>query len=254
MPGTSTTSTKHRAARGSHTTARGSTRRRPVGGDRRGVLHQGLGRRRRRGDQGRATRGGRAPSLGHRRPPGAGVDGPVVRIPGLFETQRRGRSRRERGPGAGGRLAAERRHHRVDTGFPPGATYRSSRPGSSGVWPRRPSSSPSPPFGLEGPWAEAPSSDLTLQAWAGSVFSRGSPDRPPVQIGGRPAEWLGGLFAAVGALTVVAPHRTHGRGRAPRRVDPRVDRADRADVRLDQAVDDSSRDHARSPNASRAGP
>ena len=57
------------------------------------------------------------------------------------------------------------------------------------------------PFGLEGPWSEAPSSDLTLQAWAGSVFSRGSPDRPPVQIGGRPAEWLGGLFAAVGALT-----------------------------------------------------
>ncbi len=57
------------------------------------------------------------------------------------------------------------------------------------------------PFGLEGPWAHAPSSDLTLQAWAGSVFSRGSPDRPPVQIGGRPAEWLGGLFAAVGALT-----------------------------------------------------
>src|ERR1019366_1553889 len=46
------------------------------------------------------------------------------------------------------------------------------------------------PFGLEGPWADAPASDLTLQAWAGSVFSRGSPDRPPAQIGGRPAEWL----------------------------------------------------------------
>jgi crotonobetainyl-CoA:carnitine CoA-transferase CaiB-like acyl-CoA transferase len=56
------------------------------------------------------------------------------------------------------------------------------------------------PFGLEGPWASAASSDLTLQAWAGSVFSRGSPDRPPAQIGGRPAEWLGGLFAAVGVL------------------------------------------------------
>jgi crotonobetainyl-CoA:carnitine CoA-transferase CaiB-like acyl-CoA transferase len=57
------------------------------------------------------------------------------------------------------------------------------------------------PFGLEGPWASAPSSDLTLQAWAGSIFSRGAPDRPPAQIGGRPAEWLGGLFAAVGVLT-----------------------------------------------------
>jgi crotonobetainyl-CoA:carnitine CoA-transferase CaiB-like acyl-CoA transferase len=57
------------------------------------------------------------------------------------------------------------------------------------------------PFGLEGPWASAPSSDLTLQAWAGTMFGRGAPDRPPAQIGGRPAEWLGGLFAAVGALT-----------------------------------------------------
>ena len=57
------------------------------------------------------------------------------------------------------------------------------------------------PFGLEGPWAGAPSSDLTLQAWAGGVFDRGSPERPPVQVGGRPAEWLGGLIAAVGALT-----------------------------------------------------
>ena len=57
------------------------------------------------------------------------------------------------------------------------------------------------PFGLEGPWAGAPSSDLTLQAWAGTMFGRGSPDRPPAQIGGRPAEWLGGLFAAVGVLT-----------------------------------------------------
>jgi len=57
------------------------------------------------------------------------------------------------------------------------------------------------PFGLSGPWAPAPSSDLTLQAWAGTMFGRGSPERPPAQIGGRPAEWLGGLFAAVGVLT-----------------------------------------------------
>jgi crotonobetainyl-CoA:carnitine CoA-transferase CaiB-like acyl-CoA transferase len=57
------------------------------------------------------------------------------------------------------------------------------------------------PFGLHGPWSRRAASDLTLQAWAGSVFSRGSPDRPPAQIGGRPTPWLGGLFAAVGVLT-----------------------------------------------------
>jgi crotonobetainyl-CoA:carnitine CoA-transferase CaiB-like acyl-CoA transferase len=68
------------------------------------------------------------------------------------------------------------------------------------------------PFGLEGPWASAPSSDLTLQAWAGSVFSRGSPDRPPAQIGGRPAEWLGGLFAAVGVLAAWQRTVRTGRG------------------------------------------
>ncbi len=56
------------------------------------------------------------------------------------------------------------------------------------------------PFGLDGPWADRPASDLTLQAWAGSVFSRGAPQRPPAQIGGRVADWLGGLFAAVGVL------------------------------------------------------
>ncbi len=108
------------------------------------------------------------------------------------------------------------------------------------------------PFGLEGPWAHAPSSDLTLQAWAGSVFSRGSPERPPVQIGGRPAEWLGGLFAAVGALTSWQRTVKHGRGRAARRVDSRVDRVDRADVRRDQAVDGSSR--CRAGARARTGP
>lgn len=67
-------------------------------------------------------------------------------------------------------------------------------------------------FGLSGPWAGRPASDLTLQAWAGSVFSRGSPDRPPAQIGGRPAAWLGGLFAAVGVLTAWQRTVRTGRG------------------------------------------
>ncbi|MGO9456862.1 MAG: CoA transferase [Acidimicrobiales bacterium] len=56
------------------------------------------------------------------------------------------------------------------------------------------------PFGLEGPWADAPAADLTLQAWSGGIFARGDPDRAPVQIGGRLSAWLGGLFGAVGIL------------------------------------------------------
>ncbi|HLN18516.1 MAG TPA: CoA transferase [Acidimicrobiales bacterium] len=68
------------------------------------------------------------------------------------------------------------------------------------------------PFGLEGPWADRPASDLTLQASAGGVFSRGAPDRAPVQIGGRLVEWLGGMFCAVGALTAWRRARECGTG------------------------------------------
>ena len=68
------------------------------------------------------------------------------------------------------------------------------------------------PFGLEGPWSEMAHSDLTLQAWAGGIFARGAPDRPPVQIGGRLSPWLGGLFASVGILTARQRVRATGLG------------------------------------------
>ncbi len=68
------------------------------------------------------------------------------------------------------------------------------------------------PFGLHGPWSGRAASDLTLQAWAGSAFTRGSPDRPPAQIGGRPTQWLGGLFAAVGVLTAWPRAQRSGAG------------------------------------------
>jgi len=67
-------------------------------------------------------------------------------------------------------------------------------------------------FGLEGPWAGRPWSDLTLQSWAGGVYARGAPDRPPVQVGGRPGEWLGGLFGAVGVLCAWPRALETGRG------------------------------------------
>ncbi len=68
------------------------------------------------------------------------------------------------------------------------------------------------PFGLEGPWAERSSNDLTLQAWAGGVFSRGAPNRPPVQVGARPSEWLAGIFTAVGILSASQRVEAVGRG------------------------------------------
>ena len=68
------------------------------------------------------------------------------------------------------------------------------------------------PYGLEGPWADRPASDLTLQAWAGGIFARGVPDRAPVQIGGRLSPWLGGLFGSVGILTAWPQSRASGSG------------------------------------------
>ena len=58
------------------------------------------------------------------------------------------------------------------------------------------------PFGLEGPWADRAATEFTLQAWAGGIVGRGTTmENGPAHVGGRPGEWLGGLFGAVAALT-----------------------------------------------------
>ena len=69
------------------------------------------------------------------------------------------------------------------------------------------------PFGLEGPWADRPATEFTLQAWAGGILGRGaSMDVGPAHVGGRPGEWLGGLFGAVAALTSLPRSRETGVG------------------------------------------
>jgi len=67
-------------------------------------------------------------------------------------------------------------------------------------------------FGLDGPWAGLPATELTLQAWAGGIAARGWPSRPPIHCGGRPGLWLGGLFAAVGLLAAWPRARQTGTG------------------------------------------
>ncbi len=51
-------------------------------------------------------------------------------------------------------------------------------------------------FGLTGPWAQRPATDLTLQAMSGGPGQRGAPERPPLAAGGRLGEWTAGMFAA----------------------------------------------------------
>ena len=57
------------------------------------------------------------------------------------------------------------------------------------------------PFGLNGPWADRPATEATLQAMAGGLMTRGDPQRPPVLEGGDIGEWTAGMCAAVGLLS-----------------------------------------------------
>nr|WP_142245648.1 CoA transferase [Mycobacterium sp. IS-836] len=57
-------------------------------------------------------------------------------------------------------------------------------------------------FGWTGPYADRAASEFTLQAWAGSPGFRGDPAGPPITIGGDLGEYMGGVFAAFGALAV----------------------------------------------------
>ncbi|GFG95064.1 CaiB/BaiF CoA-transferase family protein [Mycobacterium timonense] len=57
-------------------------------------------------------------------------------------------------------------------------------------------------FGWTGPYADRAASEFTLQAWSGSPGFRGDPAGPPISIGGDLGEYMGGVFAAFGALAV----------------------------------------------------
>lgn len=68
------------------------------------------------------------------------------------------------------------------------------------------------PFGRGGPWVHRPATEFTIQAESGSIGVRGTPDREPVQAGGRITEWLGGAFAAMPALAAVYHAQRTGQG------------------------------------------
>jgi crotonobetainyl-CoA:carnitine CoA-transferase CaiB-like acyl-CoA transferase len=69
------------------------------------------------------------------------------------------------------------------------------------------------PFGRHGPWAGRPATEFTVQAWCGSTGRRGHAEAPPLAAGGRLGEWIGGTYAAVGALAAARAARADGFGR-----------------------------------------
>ena len=68
------------------------------------------------------------------------------------------------------------------------------------------------PFGRDGPWADRPWSEFTLQAACGSIGHRGLPERPPLAAGGRIGEWITGTYATVAALAALRETRRCGVG------------------------------------------
>ena len=66
------------------------------------------------------------------------------------------------------------------------------------------------PYGLHGPGAAKPASDLVLQAESGGLATRGLPHEPPFQAGGLTNEWIAGAYAAAAALAAWRSVRAGG--------------------------------------------
>ncbi|HEX4428690.1 MAG TPA: CoA transferase [Frankiaceae bacterium] len=67
-------------------------------------------------------------------------------------------------------------------------------------------------FGRGGPWSTRAATDFTMQAWCGSLASRGIPGSPPVGVGGNAGEFVAGSAAASAAALAVLAARDSGRG------------------------------------------
>ncbi len=67
-------------------------------------------------------------------------------------------------------------------------------------------------FGTQGPWANRPATEFTLQAASGSTAYRGLASRGPVAAGGQLGEWAAGAYAATSALAAVLSARRTGVG------------------------------------------
>jgi benzylsuccinate CoA-transferase BbsE subunit len=68
------------------------------------------------------------------------------------------------------------------------------------------------PYGLDGPYADRPATDLTLLAAGGLLALAGTPDRPPVRPAGGQSGIATGLHATVGALLALYERADGGAG------------------------------------------
>ena len=68
------------------------------------------------------------------------------------------------------------------------------------------------PYGLAGPAAQRPSSDLVLQAESGGLATRGRPGTAPFMAGGGTIDWVSGAYAAAAMVAASRARRRTGRG------------------------------------------
>lgn len=66
------------------------------------------------------------------------------------------------------------------------------------------------PFGLTGPYAGAPASELTVQAISGYVGATGEEGRPPLMAYGHQSAYVAGRFAAIGVLALLEARAERG--------------------------------------------
>ena len=69
------------------------------------------------------------------------------------------------------------------------------------------------PYGRDGPLADAPWTEFTVQAECGSTAFRGRPDQPPIQAGGRVTDFTAGAYAAPAIVAALALAHQTGQGR-----------------------------------------
>ncbi|CAN5404848.1 CoA transferase [soil metagenome] len=68
------------------------------------------------------------------------------------------------------------------------------------------------PYGLTGPWAGRPATDLTLQAASGGMAPRGAVGKAPLMVGGEPSYWFAGAIAAASVLGILPRQTSTGAG------------------------------------------
>ena len=200
------------------TAALGIAGRRPLDLDRRRLLHEAAGRRRRGGHQGRGARGRPVATV-----VGLGRGDPARRrrcalqLPRRLQAQRRDR---RRGPGEPSTRCTRLLDSADAVVWSHGSPLAEQRRWPPARWSRAHPHlvvTSITPFGLDGPWSDKPATEFTLQAWSGGDRRTGAgAARTPARVRRRPDRGVARRHV-YGAIGTLAARRRAAIGRRARR-------------------------------------